>query len=254
MSRIRRCGLGQVALPCLPAGQHGAEAQVGRPELGLGLLVEPAGRGGVAAEVRDQGGVQRRDAAEPALFQVRLQGRQRRLRAAAAGLRPGDQQRAEHLGQRARRQAGEPRFGVVPAPRLRVGVRQHQLRHRVVRQLGRELRRIRPAGHHRGDERLGEHLAHAAVLGRGLQLVGRHVEVRALHRGPAGEVGAERPAGLEAGAARRVVETEIARRARREGGQDQQGGSAEAHVTSRSGSWVRRRLRGPASRCSAAGP
>ena len=106
------------------------------------------------------------------------------------------------------------------------------------------------------DEGLHRHFAHAAVLGRQLQLVGGHVQVRSLHGVAAGQVCAEGPSGLEVGAARRVVEPEVAGGTGGQGGQDQQGGAAQLPhgPTSRSGSWARRRLRGPASRCSAPGP
>ena len=127
-----------------------------------------AGGIGAVADIGDQRGMQREDAAEARILDIGTQRGQRGIDPAIALLRPGLQQRLQQLRHALARQGMETLLGGAPASRLDVYVGEHKLRHLVVRQLPGQLDRFRTARIDAGDERLEDQFLIARRLRRPL--------------------------------------------------------------------------------------
>ena len=183
-----RCASPGWPLARLLAGDDLREPQVQAAEFGLRLVIQLGCIRRTPGLVGDQRGVQRVDATESWGVDERTQSGQRRVCAAVALLRPGDQQRLQQLGQALARQRTEALLRRLPMAGAHLDLTQQQLRGLAVRQLAGELHGLGTAGDQAGDECLLLQFWIIRAGGHRMQeLGGRGLRIRLGHREAAGE-------------------------------------------------------------------
>ncbi len=192
-------GGGHVTAARLPACEYLGELQA-RLRLAMRQVgVEPLRQPVPVRGVGQQGRVQRRDSAQLAAGDSRLQRVHRAVALALRLLRPGQQQRPDRVGQRLVRQLRITQLRLLPVAVMRRACGQQKLRQRVGGQRARQLRGLAVAGQQREHERVFPQFGVGGVARQRVRHAGRSARRIALMRGELGHQEIRRPRRLGGG-------------------------------------------------------